>query len=190
VVATRKLSHAPFGTRLTRSPHLTSGSPARIFEFALRNRINILGVYNGIIIQYLRKPAGADFSQIAVVGKEHIAVTTNADKLHIIDTSAAIQRYACKDCGAHMYGRIENEGHPLYGLDFVHTELSDQPGWSEAEFAAFVSSAIEGGVHPDRMEKVRARLKELGLEPYDALSPAIMDLIATHTAKASGVLKA
>lgn len=136
------------------------------------------------------KPAGADFSQIAVVGKEHISVTANADKLAIVDQSAAIQRYACKDCGAHMYGRIENTGHPLYGLDFVHTELSEQDGWSEAEFAAFVSSAIEGGVNPDRMDKVRARLKELGLEPYDALSPPIMDLIATHTAKASGVLKA
>lgn len=134
------------------------------------------------------KPAGADFSQIAVVGKEHISVTANGDKLHVIDPSAAIQRHACRDCGAHMYGRIENEGHPLYGLDFVHTELSQQDGWSEAEFAAFVSSAIEGGVHPDRMEKIRARLRELGLEPYDALSPPIMDLIATHTAKQSGVL--
>jgi hypothetical protein len=34
---------------------------------------------------------------------------------------------------------------------------------------------------------VRSRLKELKLEPYDCLSPAIMDLIATHTAKAKGV---
>jgi len=136
------------------------------------------------------KPAGADFSQIAVVGKEHIAVTAHEEKLHIVDENAAIQRYACKDCGAHMYGRIENEGHQLYGLDFVHTELSDESGWSEAEFAAFVSSAIEGGVHPDNMDKIRARLRELGLEPYDALSPPIMDLIATHTAKANGVLQA
>ena len=36
----------------------------------------------------------------------------------------------------------------------------------------------------------RARLKELGLEPYDCLSPALMDAIATHTAKAKGTLKA
>ena len=28
-----------------------------------------------------------------------------------------------------------------------------------------------------------ARLKELGLEPYDCLSPALMDAIATHVAK-------
>jgi len=32
-------------------------------------------------------------------------------------------------------------------------------------------------------------LKDLGLEPYDCLSPALMDAIATHTAKAAGVLK-
>jgi S-(hydroxymethyl)glutathione synthase len=37
------------------------------------------------------------------------------------------------------------------------------------------------------MSKVRKRLKTLGLEPYDALSPALMDAIATHTAKAAGV---
>ena len=38
------------------------------------------------------------------------------------------------------------------------------------------------------MGAVRARLRELKLEPYDCLSPALMDAIATHTAKASGVL--
>jgi S-(hydroxymethyl)glutathione synthase len=39
------------------------------------------------------------------------------------------------------------------------------------------------------MAAVRARLNELGLPPYDCLSPALMDFIATYTAKASGVLK-
>ena len=56
------------------------------------------------------------------------------------------------------------------------------------EFAAFVSSAIEGGVSPDKMGAIRARFKELKLEPYDCLSPPLMDAIATHVAKASGVL--
>ena len=41
-----------------------------------------------------------------------------------------------------------------------------------------------------RMGEVRGRLKEIGLEPYDCLSPPLMDAIATHVAKASGVLKA
>ncbi len=136
------------------------------------------------------KPAGADFSQVAVVGRDHVSVTANADKLHILDETATIQRHACRDCGVHMYGRVENTEHPFHGLDFVHTELSQQSGWSPAEFAAFVSSAIEGGVSPDRMDKVRARLKELGLEPYDVLSPPLMDMLASDAAKKSGVLQA
>jgi hypothetical protein len=36
------------------------------------------------------------------------------------------------------------------------------------------------------MGAVRARLRELKLEPYDCLSPPLMDFIATQTAKASG----
>jgi S-(hydroxymethyl)glutathione synthase len=89
-----------------------------------------------------------------------------------------------------MFGRIENTGHPFYGLDFVHTELSDDEGWSPPEFAAFVSSVIESGVSPDKMPEIRQRLEELGLHPYDSLSPPLMDAIATHVAKQSGVLAA
>lgn len=136
------------------------------------------------------KPNGAVFSQIAVVPKEAVSVQENADKLEIVNPAAPIQRYACKDCGVHMYGRIENTEHPLFGLDFIHTELSADAGWSPPEFAAFVSSIIESGFPPSGMDGIRGRLRELGLEPYDALSPPIMDLIATHTAKKSGVLAA
>jgi S-(hydroxymethyl)glutathione synthase len=136
------------------------------------------------------KPQGALFSMVAVVPKENLTVTANANKLKIVDQSAAIQRYACTGCGVHMYGRIENKNHPFYGLDFVHTELSKDNGWSAPGFAAFVSSIIESGFKPDGMGAVRARLKELGLEPYDCLSPPLMDAIATHTAKAKGALPA
>ena len=136
------------------------------------------------------KPDGAVFSQIAVVGRDSVEVLSGAEKLEVVNPDAPIQRFRCKDCGVHMYGRIENTGHPFYGLDFVHTELSDQDGWSAPEFAAFVSSIIESGVDPSRMAGIRARLKELGLEPYDALSPPLMDAIATHIAKKSGTLPA
>ncbi|MGE0545136.1 MAG: S-(hydroxymethyl)glutathione synthase [Dehalococcoidia bacterium] len=136
------------------------------------------------------KPKGAMFSVVAVVPRANLAVTANADQLKIVDPAAAIQRYACTGCGVHLYGRIENQGHPFYGLDFVHVELSKEPGWAAPEFAAFVSSIIEAGAaRPDEMGAVRARLKELGLEPYDCLSPPLMDAIATHTAKAKCVLK-
>jgi len=134
------------------------------------------------------KPAGALFSQVAVVSRDKVRVTANGDKLAVVDAKAAIQRHACKNCGVHMYGRIENDKHPFYGFDFIHTELSSEPGWAPPEFAAFVSSIIESGADPANMGAVRARLKELKLEPYDCLSPTLMDAIATHTAKAAGVL--
>jgi S-(hydroxymethyl)glutathione synthase len=136
------------------------------------------------------KPSGALFSQVAVVPRDKLSVTKNADRLKVVDANAAIQRYACPVCGVHMYGRIENTKHPFYGFDFIHTELSDQRGWSAPEFAAFVSSIIESGAPPDQMPAVRSRLRELHLDPYDCLSPALMDAIATHVAKASGVLRA
>src|SRR6202040_1465133 len=136
------------------------------------------------------KPQGALFSLVAVVPRNKLSLTENADKLEGVDPNAAIQRYACKGCGVHMYGRIENTKHPFYGFDFVHPELFQESGWAPPEFAAFVSSVIESGVAPDRMAGIRGRLKELGLEPYDALSPPLMDAIATHVAKASGALPA
>lgn len=136
------------------------------------------------------KPEGALFSQVAVVPRENLNVAQNGDKLDVVDSSAAIQRHACRECGVHMYGRIENKDHPFYGLDFIHTELSDDDGWAPPEFAAFVSSIIESGTNPDDMDSIRTRLTELGLTPYDCLSPPLMDVIATHTAKASGALRA
>jgi S-(hydroxymethyl)glutathione synthase len=134
------------------------------------------------------KPAGALFSQVAVVPRDKLQVTANEDKLRVVDPTATIKRYACTGCGVHMYGRIDNEKHPLYGFDFIHTELSPQDGWSPPEFAAFVSSIIEAGADPENMGAVRARLRQLNLEPYDCLSPGLMDFIATQVAKASGKL--
>jgi S-(hydroxymethyl)glutathione synthase len=120
---------------------------------------------------------------VAVVPRDNLSVLENGDKLQIVDSSAVIQRHACKACGTHMYGRIENKGHPFYGLDFVHPELFVESGSQAPQFAAFVSSIIESGVDPSEMGGIRARLKELGLEPYDCLSPPLMDAIATHVAK-------
>lgn len=129
------------------------------------------------------KPDGALFSQIAVIGRDKVEVTANADKLHVVNPDATIKRHACKVCGVHMYGRIDNDKHAFYGLDFVHTERSEQSGWAAPTFAAFVSSIIEAGAAPENMGAVRARLTELGLTPYDCLSPPLMDAIAANTAK-------
>ncbi|MCC8446355.1 S-(hydroxymethyl)glutathione synthase [Xanthomonas translucens] len=134
------------------------------------------------------KPKGATFSVVAVVGRDKVKVTAHEEKLKVVDERATIQRHACTGCGVHMYGRIENTEHPFHGLDFIHTELSPQQGWSAPGFAAFVSSIIESGTRPEAMDGVRSRLRELKLEPYDCLSPPLMDAIATHVARKSGVL--
>jgi len=133
------------------------------------------------------KPKGALFSVVGVIPKDNVSVTANGDKLHIIDESAAIQRNACKQCGVHLFGRIVVD-HPFKGLDFVHVELSDKKGWQEPQFAAFVSSIIEQGFNPKEMDAVREKFKKEGLQTYDVLSPALMDLIATYTAQKSGKL--
>jgi S-(hydroxymethyl)glutathione synthase len=135
------------------------------------------------------KPAGATFSVVAVVPRDKVSVLAHGDKLQVVDPSAVIQRHACRDCGAHLFGRVENSGHAFYGLDFVHTELSPQTGWSAPAFAAFVSSVIESGTPPAQMAAIRARLRELGLEPYDCLSPALMDALAVHAAKQKGTYR-
>jgi S-(hydroxymethyl)glutathione synthase len=136
------------------------------------------------------KPEGVVFSMVAVVPRDKVTVTAHGEKLEVVDSTATIQRYRCKVCGTHMYGRIENKDHPFYGLDFVHPELFRENGWAPPEFAAFVSSIIEAGTRPEQMADVRATLKSLGLEPYDCLSPPLMDVIATHTARQRGVLAA
>ena len=82
------------------------------------------------------KPEGATFSVVAVVPRQNVTVLENGDKLQIVDPSAVIQRYACKACGTHMYGRIENKAHPFYGLDFIHPELFQESGSAAPGFAA------------------------------------------------------
>ena len=41
------------------------------------------------------KPAGALFSQVAVVPRDKLKVFANEAKLKVVDPSAAIKRYAC-----------------------------------------------------------------------------------------------
>ena len=111
------------------------------------------------------KPAGAMFSIIAVTPRENISVAANGHKLRVVDANAPIQRHACSDCGTHMFGRIENTRHAFHGLDFVHTELSKDKGWTPPAFAAFVSSVIETGTDPAQMAAIRARCARWACRP-------------------------
>ena len=131
------------------------------------------------------KPTGATFSIVAVVPSDKVEVTANANKLAVVDPSALIQRYACTACGTHMHGPVEKV-HAFKGLTFIHPELFTEPGAPPPEFAAFVSSVIEAGVDPAEMPAIRARLREVGLEPYDCLSPPLMDFLATFAVKQKG----
>ena len=135
------------------------------------------------------KPEGAIFAIVAVAPSDKVSVLKNGHKLKVVDASAVILRHACTGCGVHLYGPVERNGHPFKGLTFVHTELSKESGWSPPGFAAFVSSVIEGGVPPARLPAIRKRLKDLGLEPYDCLNPALMDYLATEAAKKAGTYR-
>lgn len=135
------------------------------------------------------KPSGALFSVVGVVPRDKLMVTAHAEKLNVVDDKAVIQRYACTACGTHLYGRIENKDHAFHGLDFIHTELSEDSGWDGPGFAAFVSSIIESGTPPSAMADVRQTLRDKGLETYDCLSPALMDILATQAAKAKGTYR-
>jgi S-(hydroxymethyl)glutathione synthase len=134
------------------------------------------------------KPEGAIFSVVGVVPSDQVTVTANGDKLKVIDPSATILRHACTKCGVHMYGPVEKD-HAFKGLSFIHVELSKEKGWAPPGFAAFVSSAIESGTRPSEMAGIRARLREVGLEPYDALNPPLMDALAIFTAKRLGTYR-
>ncbi|OTB06872.1 hypothetical protein M426DRAFT_9299 [Hypoxylon sp. CI-4A] len=134
------------------------------------------------------KPAGALFSIVGVIPVANVSVTANESKLAVVDPGATIRRHACTSCGAHLYGRIEVD-HPFKGLDFVHAELSPQPGWQEPQFAGFVSSVIEQGFDPAGIADVRDKLHAVGLETYDCLSPTLQDLIAAYNGKKLGNLK-
>ncbi|CAL5872625.1 uncharacterized protein PFLUO_LOCUS6891 [Penicillium psychrofluorescens] len=132
------------------------------------------------------KPSGALFSVVGVVPRDALSVTANASKLVVVDKDATIQRNACKDCGVHLFGRIEKD-HAFKGLDFIHVELSNDKGWQEPQFAGFVSSIIEQGTDPKELPAVRSKFQAVGLPTYDVLSPDLMDLISTFTAQKAGI---
>jgi S-(hydroxymethyl)glutathione synthase len=136
------------------------------------------------------RPSGTLFSMIAVVPTDKVKVVANGHKLKVVDASKTIQRNACTVCGVHLHGPISNPKHAFNGLTFVHPERLETSGWAAPGFAAFVSSVIETGTKPEDMGAIRARLKELKLESYDALSPQLMDLLAANNVKVNGVTKA
>jgi S-(hydroxymethyl)glutathione synthase len=129
------------------------------------------------------KPAGALFAQTAVVTSDGFELSANGQKLAIVDARQSIQRHACRDCGAHLYGDVPDVNHHFHGLCFVHPELARDSVCGAPEFAGFVSSLIESGTCPSLMEAIRGRLAALKIPAFDGFSPEIMDIIAWHKRK-------
>ena len=129
------------------------------------------------------KPEGALLAQTAVVAADAASVSAHPEKLEVVDAASAIRRHACKDCGAHLVGTVDDPDHHFYGLAFVHPELSADRIAGKPEFAGFVSSVIETGTSASEMEAIRAELVASNIPSYDAFSPEIMDIIAYHRVK-------
>jgi len=94
---------------------------------------------------------GAKFSVVAVVPTDKVEVLENGDKLAVVDTSALIQRKACKVCGVHLYGPVEKPAHPSRACPSSTRNCSPKKAADGPTFAAFVSSIIEvGAAKPKR----------------------------------------
>ncbi len=135
------------------------------------------------------KPEGSLFSVVGVVPRDKVRVTANEDKLKVVDlrrrSSATPARCAAFTCIAASRTRnIPSTGWTSFTRSFRRKRVGIRPSLPPS-----CRRLSELGADPAQMGAVRGRLKELGLEPYDCLSPPLMDAIATHVAKASGVLK-
>ena len=93
------------------------------------------------------KPKGALFSVVAVVPKDKVSVTQNADKLDVVDPSATIQRHACKACGAHVRPDRKFQACILRPRFHPHGTLPGA-GLVGAGIRGVVSSTIESGADP------------------------------------------
>src|ERR1700756_322740 len=84
--------------------------------------------------------------------------------------------------GAHVWSHREHKASVLR-VRFYPYRAFKGPGLGSSRVRGVC--LLDHRVPPNEMGAVRSRLKELHLEPYDCLSPALMDAIATHVAKAS-----
>jgi len=74
----------------------------------------------------------ATFSVVAVVPRENVTVLENGDKLQIVDTSAAIQRYACKGLWARICTADREQGTSLLRPSTSSTRTIQEAGSAAA----------------------------------------------------------
>lgn len=136
------------------------------------------------------KPAGALFSVVGVKPRDAVQVTAHPEKLKIVDESAPIQCVMLAPVAARIcLGALKIP--TIRFMDWISftPNYHRKPVGLKPEFAAFVSSIIETGTPPAQMGAIRQALADKGLPTYDRLSPVLMDLIATHAAKAKGTYR-
>lgn len=131
------------------------------------------------------RPSDAALALIAAVPAGLATVIAGSQFLAVVDKTQPIKRHACKRCGTHMVGRVDNTDHHFFGLDFAHPELAGTPP-PKPEFAGFVSSLVEAGTSPVGMVAIRRALARAGIPASDIFSSEIMDLIAWHKLKIAG----
>ena len=118
------------------------------------------------------KPKGALFSQVAVVSRDKVQVTKNADKLKVWKRALIMRRLRA---AASNSGPVEREKHPSrIGLR-SHGAL-ERAGWAPPDFARSSRSSSQREARP--MSDSRPP-RELGLEPMIA-SPVLMDYSPLH----------
>ena len=85
-------------------------------------------------------------------------------------------------------GRSRREKHAFDGAGLhSHRAVEGESGWAPPEVRRLRVVDHRGRApSPTRWRRSARSLEELGLQPYDCLSPALMDDIATSTAKAAG----
>ncbi|WP_159456775.1 GFA family protein [Roseivivax jejudonensis] len=131
---------------------------------------------------------GTLFALAATVPADAIEVIAEGGKLEIVDPSVPIHRYTCVHCETHMYGEVEPKRHPFAGEALIHPELFETPGWPPPTCATFCASTIDGGLPPEKLPAIRARLAALRLPAYDCHAPDRMEQIAAFRAREAGLL--
>ena len=134
------------------------------------------------------KPEGALFSIVAVVPRDKVRVnrTAEAEDRRSLGDNSALRLHGAAACTC-MAGSKTRDIRSMVSISSI-PNCPARAGLVGAGVRRFRVVRDRAGTKPDQMSGIRARLRELRLEPYDCLSPQLMDAIATHIAKAKGVL--
>ena len=130
------------------------------------------------------KPSGAVFSVVAVTPRE--LLQGNHQEREQAWEWCRSQRHhpaprPSTAYGVHMFGRIEDKNHAFLRAG-LRASLIVAGGWlgRRRNSPPSCSGSSNRDTRQSKMGAVRDRLRELGLQPYDCLSPPLMDALAAQ----------